>query len=200
MIYVFGDSHRARFIHYDNHNNEVSLIKPLGRSGLTAHGVGGKPEYIAEELSVVEPDDVVLFVLGEVDCRVHFYLHHRQDCIPIKKLISTTVKRYGKAILLFKEYQIAVLDVIPAVKQGNAYNVEFYGSREERSDIIVEFNRQLGKWCKENNIPFIATHHLLADSHGFLKVKYSVDDAHASEGTVELIDLNEYFPGAAWCE
>lgn len=209
MIYVFGDSHRARFIHFDNHNNKVSRISSVGGSGLTAHGLfgGGKNprgdydggiEGLANALKVIKPNDVMLFVLGEVDCRVHFYYHHKNSGTPIKELIATTIKRYGKAILLFKEYQIAVLDVIPAVRQGNAYHLEYYGSRKERASITIEFNRQLGEWCKKNNVPFIAIHHLLADDNGFLKKEYEVGDAHVSEDTVEFIALDKYFEGATW--
>lgn len=200
MIYVFGDSHRARFIHYDKHRNEVSRVKHLGRSGLTAHGIGGKPEYVAKELAPVKADDVVLFVLGEVDCRAHFYHRHRRLGVPIEGLIDTTVERYGAMLCNIRGYQKAVLDVCPAVRQGNAYGLEFYATREERAEITKMFNRRLSKWCDENDLIFIEIHHLLSDERGFLKKEYEVDAAHVSEDTVEFVDLAKHFPGATWCE
>ena len=199
MIYVFGDSHRARFVHYDNHNNEVPRVKPLGRSGLTAHGVGGKPEYVAGELTWVKDDDVVLFVLGEVDCRVHFYHHHRVTGTPIEELIDNTVERYGTTLCNLRGYQMAVLDVCPAVRQGNVYALEFYASREERARITMMFNQRLSKWCRENGLTLIKIHHLLSDDRGFLKREYEVGDAHVSEDTVEFVDIAKHYPGAEWC-
>ena len=212
MIYIFGDSHRAKFLFYDEGKNDIPRVRVFGASGLTAYGMGGGedappgvPQYdshgrqlLDEMLSEVQPDDVILFVLGEVDCRIHLFYQHLTTRDPIDVVIGNVIKRFGSMLSeVAQYYQIAVLSVLPAVSQGNFYDIPHYGTRIQRAVITKLFNRALGAWCEENGIPFIDLTPQLADKDGFLKESHAErDEAHASVHTVSFIDLTEYYPGA----
>jgi hypothetical protein len=217
MIFIFGDSHRARFLHYDREHNTKPRVKVFGDAGLTAYGMGGIKEpglsvggmpysrgwpMLDEMLKEVGPDDVILFVLGEVDCRIHLYYHHWLGNVPIKVVVDEAVRRYGTALSkVSEEYRIAVLSVLPAVAQGNVYEIAYYGTRTERAVITKMFNKALETFCISNDIPFIDTWKHLADEDGFLADEHAESDgAHALPHTVGFVDLTPYYPGATLCE
>jgi len=200
MIYVLGDSHAWKF--RDNPAFDVR-----GIAGLTAHGFAYKDRtgsavfdecvlgvsdcgrnHYSDILRDFEDGDSILFVLGEVDCRVQFFYHHAVKGTSIDELVNNTINRYG-TFLLNVPVPYAVLDVPPACLQGNAYGFEYYGNRHQRAFIARVFNEQLEKFCGEHGIRFIKTWSILADDHGFLKEEYAEpDEAHVKRDIVEFIE------------
>lgn len=212
MIYVFGDSHRARFQHINNRleaEGKAPRFSVHGDSGLTAYGIGkqddisvlGRPSgpgiaLLAKMLEEVTKEDLIIFCLGEVDCRIQIYYRHRTANKSIEELIDIVVLQYGNVLqMLNKRFEIAVMDVIPAVRQTNTYGLEFYATREERAEITIQFNKRLEKFCADYGIPFIKMHHQLADERGYLKDSYAESDgAHAQVPTIDLIDFERLMP------
>jgi len=199
MIYVFGDSHAWKFTEgYSIHS--VAALTVHGFCGeewgnspdVWEEGVGDVPrigrEIYARMLEQVTDDDVILFVLGEVDCRIHFFYHHMREGTSVADLINNTVRRYG-TFLEKQTHRIAVLDVPPAIRQENVYGFPYYGTREQRAYVAKEFNRILGEWCREHGVPFIEIYPYIVDEHGFLKDEYAaIDDAHLMPEVLDFIE------------
>jgi len=206
MIYVFGDSHARKF---------EDVYEVRWQRGLTCHGfclgnIGEQPKRLSdlpklsekgraiylEMIKEVGHDDAILFVLGECDCRLQFYHHHKRDGMPITALIDDTVGRYI-AFLEMVEVGKAVLDVIPAVNQRNVYEFPHYATLEKRAEITVMFNETLELACREANVPFIDTWKALADENGGLRSEFMGPDRfHVADAIVPYIEaqLRKHFP------
>ncbi len=190
LYHVYSDSHGAKF-HLYNKRLDVDRFMVYGNAGLTAHGIGrDKANFLLQMLQQLRRGDNILFNLGEVDCRAHFYYHHRESGRPINELMEETAERYISMILriIDQGYRVVVLDVLPAVRIGNVHGLQYYATREERAAIILQFNKVLRKHCKRAGLPFIRSHYLLADENGFLRDEYAADQAHANIEAAAVID------------
>ncbi len=200
-VYVFGDSHAGKFA------NNPYCHWPGSASHGTAYNLGNPKsqsrsyERLQFHLSLYDKEDVWLFVLGEIDCRIHIYLKHKQTGLPINILIDETILRYGHIIKAVRDDgrpNIAVLDVPPAVAQENLYKYEHYGTRDERAVIARKFNAALGRWCERNDIFIVRLYPYIADERGWLKDEYADEDnAHVKPSTVPYVieQLKGRWPG-----
>ena len=205
MIRVFGDSHAMKFgDHYPTAwiagltcygfcGGDISLMvenifNKAGIDGLIPRREVGWSAF-KNFLEQTEEEDIILFVLGEPDCRIQFYYHHMRDGVPLQDLIDTTIKRYMD-FLSTVDRRVAVLDVIPANDQGNVYQFEFYADRQIRAEITMMFNRTLKSACEENGVTFVSLWNLLADENGFLKPEMTApDNAHAKPDPVLFAEV-----------
>ena len=193
-VHVVGDSHAGKFYWWRQDHPEGHEYILYGLGGISAHSfavndtdVAKKARKIFDGVQVGDKD-LILLVLGDGDCRVHFYEHHMRDGVPLEDLINTTVERYGEFILKVDK-PIAVLDVPPAQSITEQYDFLYYGSREIRAEIAIMFNSRLKKWCDKNGILFIGIHRYLTDEKGFLKDEYAhPDGAHVLHSAVEFVD------------
>jgi len=189
MIWVFGDSHAGKF-------GGDERFKLVGPPAPTAWGIAHEKArseslfMLQMMLHFAEDGDTVLFVLGEIDCRVHIY---RQSIIQKREaneIIFDVVERYGRVVKDVRDHNpvnVAVLDVPPAVKQPNVYMVDYYGTRDQRAEIARRFNIVLRDWCEKNEICFVETWPFLTDERGWLKDEYSVDEVHVSGAVVPFV-------------
>ena len=189
MNWVFGDSHAGKF-------GGDERFKLVGPPAPTAYGIASEKSrseslfMLQALLHFAEDGDTVLFVLGEIDCRVNIY---RQSIIQKREaneIIFDVVERYGRVVKDVRDHNpvnVAVLDVPPAVKQPNVYMVDYYGTRDQRAEIARRFNIVLRDWCEKNEICFIEIYPFLTDERGWLKDEYSVDEVHVSEQVVPLV-------------
>ena len=206
-VFAFGDSHAMKFRDFYEARWQIGLplhafcggqlgLQPPQLSGLQRTGDKGRKVY-ADMMQEVGPEDVVLFVMGEPDCRLQFYCHHKRDGIPIADLMANTIERY-RAFLATVEVGYAVLDVIPAIEQGNIYEFAYYATRAQRAGITRDFNALLERACAEDGVPLVRTYDVLADDNGFLLREYEEGPtrSHVTPAIVPHIhrQLCEYFP------
>lgn len=199
MIHVFGDSHAGKF----GVDDRFILCGPPSP---TAYGLANEKARSESLLMLramlvdVTEDDIILFVLGEIDCRVHIYRQYVITRKPILSIIDNVIERYGRILLAVRKdngCNIAVLDVPPATAQENVYELDHYATRPERATIIKLFNRQMGDWCEKNEVCFVKLWPYITDSKGWLREEYAVwDGAHVSEETVPFVvdELKKCFP------
>lgn len=200
MIYVFGDSHAGKF------GVDDGFIL-CGPPSPTAYGLANEKARSESLLMLramlvdVTEDDIILFVLGEIDCRVHIYRQHiltGKSYFDICKEI--VFERYGRILLAVRsdnDCNVAVLDVPPATAQENVYELDHYASRDERAKIIFLFNWVLGKFCHDNDVPFVELWPYITDERGWLKEEYAVwDGAHVMHTAVPFVvkELKKCFP------
>jgi lysophospholipase L1-like esterase len=200
MIEAFGDSHAGKF----GGHPSFKYCWDLGQA--TAHNIcvertsNGGLQKLQECLYFYDPENVLLFVLGEIDCRIHFF---RQSIIqgrPYVDLMTETVGRYGTIIKAVREHDrplVCVLDVPPAQPVGNTFDIDHYGSQDERAEISALFNIVLGAWCERVEIPFIKLYPYIADERGWLKEEYVLEDlTHISPLAADFVveEIAKCFP------
>ena len=198
-VYVWGDSHCGKF------GADPRFI--LGDAEqATAHNLCNRrsktQSWFALEahLNIYDPADIWMFIIGEIDCRIHFHRQHVLTGKPVSRLVATTVKRYGYVIKAVRDDgrpNVAVLDAPPAVAQGNFFGYDHYGTRDERAAIAVEWNRQLGEWCEANRICFVRLYPHIADERGWLADEYAVPDgSHVTADVIPFVidELRKCFP------
>ena len=198
-VYAFGHSHAGKF------GNDSRFVL-VGPPAPTAYGLGNEKSrseslfILRQMLHEVEQNDIILFVLGEIDCRVHVY---RQSIITGRHpndIISDTVEKYGHIIKSVRDdnnVNVAVHDVPPATAQPNVYLLDHYGTRDQRAEIARRFNFILGNWCEKNDICFVQLYPYISDERGWLKEEYAIEDgAHVSEEVVPFVvqELRKCFP------
>jgi hypothetical protein len=202
MICVFGDSHAGKF------NYHPGPYKVWGAKAATAHNLIN-PESsrqswakLMQMLPEVDKEkDVLLLVLGEIDCRIHIYRQHIIKKKPVLDVARRTVKRYLSAVESVQSlgYRVAVLDIPPATRQGNFFNLDHYGTRIQRAGIIRVFNGELRRECMARGIAFVGIYEDVADERGYLKDEYALDDdAHLKPEVVPFVTerLKKLFPDA----
>lgn len=195
-VYVIGDSHAAKFHWYWSDHPEGHEYIVTGLGGVSAHSFSANDTQVAQEardvfyktIKQATAKDLILMVLGDGDCRVHFWEHHMRGNIPLQDLIDSTVKVYGD-FLTSITLPLAVLDVPPAQRIEDRYDYLYYGTRDERAEIARMFNATLKKFCDENGIWFIELHPFIADEKGWLREDYAhPDGAHVLHSACEFVN------------
>ena len=186
MIHVFGDSHADGF---------------NGHSGYVAHIVGRCTAYnlinpnsttqggvkIGNIVSKLDAKHYLLFVFGEIDCRVHIYqkyMEHNQEH-PLTKYITDTVTRYLDYVEQYKP-RVIIGNIPPAGYEGNAFNYPFYGDPNIRAYINYKYNESLEKECNRRDIPFVSIYHETVLSDGLADKRYLRDSIHYNNKAVKL--------------
>ena len=201
-VYAFGDSHAGKF----GGSDKFVLVGPPAP---TAYGLANEHSRSESILLLramlwhVKPEDVILFVLGEIDCRIHIHRQSVESGESYQRICQQTVDRYGrivKAVRDDNDVNVAVLDVPPAVAQGNEYGYEHYGTRDQRALIALTFNAELEFWCEDNGICFVSIYDDIVDYRGWLADEYAVEDeAHVKESATPFVvrELAKCFPQVA---
>jgi len=198
-VYAFGDSHAGKFC------GDPRFICGDAQQA-TAHNLINENSEsqswfaLQQHLYIYDPEDIFMFVIGEIDCRIHFYRQHVITGKSYHELMDNTVRRYGHIVKAVRDDgrpNVAVLDIPPAMAQGNEYGYDHYADRDTRAAIIIEFNDTLAEWCEANDIYLVCLWPYIADGRGWLKEEYAVGDgAHVSENAVPLVvaELTKRWP------
>ena len=153
----------------------------LGRAGSTSRSKGRLERALRR---VHKHRDVVLLIVGEIDCRIHIYDQYmrRGQSEPIETLIDETVTRYGEVLLSLRHrgYRVVVHSVPAAAHEENIYNAEFYADEPTRAQIVRAYNERLSKWCSENGFEYLDIYRLVRDETGFIRNDLTEDGIHLS--------------------
>jgi lysophospholipase L1-like esterase len=182
IVHVIGDSHVRPFVfrspflvHHISQATAYNLNKD--------NSFSQSKRYLDSFLSKIDKErDILLLVFGEIDARVHIYSQHKKSNgkISIEKIVEATVQRYGETIRRLKNngFAVCIHGISPAAKKDFTSSLPFLGSPEQRSQISREFNKKLGEFCRENDIPYIDVQSVSADENGFIKREYLADEVH----------------------
>jgi hypothetical protein len=182
VVHVIGDSHvnvfkgkRPFVSHYigpvtaHNLNNDNSTTRSMEKLSVIVKNISSK--------------DIIMLVLGEIDCRRHIY-HQFQEHkgeYSVSDLIDKTISNYGEALNRIQRpgFTLCVYSIPPASRSVNQRSVFPYtGTPEIRAGIVKEFNSKLEILCKTNNYVFVNVYPLVSDKDGMLSLEYAADDIH----------------------
>lgn len=188
VIHVIGDSHSLLFqsplfhIHY---------IGPATAFNLKSDTSSTKSKQkIYSILSSLPQNSIVLFVFGEIDCRIHIYDKSIKGKISISKSIQHTIASYDEFISTVKKgfpsLIFAVFNIVPPGEQNNIYHIKNYASYLQRLSITQEVNIFINDFCKKNDIVFIDIFNRLIDQKKRIQ-KYIFDDVHYNSKIVPFV-------------
>ncbi|MDQ3098171.1 MAG: SGNH/GDSL hydrolase family protein [bacterium] len=192
VIEVIGDSHTLLF------QSEYFNINYIGPA--TAYNLGSTNSTNKSRdqvLRVIEEGQkhgskYFLFVLGEIDARIHIYNQHKKKNLPIDECISFAITRYleflGEIQKKNPVIQIIICNIFPPGEQDNVYKYEYYADRNTRMDITRRMNNEIENQIEEKAFIYINVYSALLDDRGERISKYIFDDIHYNCDILPLIE------------
>jgi len=191
IIEVIGDSHALLF---QSEYFNINYIGPATAYNLgSAESSNNSNKKILEilEKTIQKKSKYILFVVGEIDARIHIFNQHKKQDISVDEIIEKTVKRYINFIIQLKnknpQLVLMICNIFPPGEQQNLYNYPYYASREIRMLITKKLNKQLKQYTQNNNILYLELFNELIDSDGNRIKKYIFDQIHYNCDILPLI-------------
>jgi hypothetical protein len=154
----------------------------IGRDGLAVLNI--KNFNVSEK-------EIVIFVFGEIDVRVHIGKQRDQYHKLLDEILLSLVKNYFNTIILnksnYKNITCMVMSVLPPINQCYNPSFPFYGSLEDRIEITRNLNAKLKKMCHKTNIEFFDVYDLFATPEGALNVQLSDGCVHVNKHYNKLV-------------
>lgn len=193
-IHTIGDSH-------SNNGWNSSIIR---------HWIGPKLCYSfgRDRLKLINLNnlnindgDIVIFCLGEIDCRSNIHKYVKKNNSDYKKNIENIIVNYEEAIketinnFKFKLKKVCIYNVVPPVKKNDTdenNDYPYLGSDEERNSYVLYFNNLINKICNKNNWIFFNTYKNYSDIDGFLNKKLSDGNVHIKNSVHNDAFINKY--------
>lgn len=144
------------------------------------------------------PEDIVVFCLGEIDCRCHIH-KYISPTKSYKDIIDNIINNYFITIKRCTEKiklkNICVYNVVPPIQKYNTRENKDYpylGTDNERKSYVLYFNEKLKEKCKDYNYIFFDVYDKYIDDGGVLNKNLSDDNVHIKNGIhiKEFIDKN----------
>lgn len=175
-IHTIGDSHS---------------VHPWHRMGICVHHLGPKLMYSVGKLGRldlkkhgVKDGDMVIFCLGEIDCRCHIHKHILENPNVINEIVDRYIKVICESRRDMDNVKTAVLSIVPPSKETDVEKCPGFpcrGSDEERRQYTTTMNDQLRTCCGREDIVFIDVYSDYCDNDGFLDRSKSDGNVHINE-------------------
>lgn len=188
-VCVIGDSHTAPFSHCIDFQYPV-IIHNIG--AVTAYGLKNPNSrtngrnlifYIVKKCLF---SDIIIFVLGEIDCRSVIPFRSGKNNISLKQSIIDSTQNYKffiNEIIKLGYKKIIIYGVVPPT-QKNCTD-EFL---LEKIGIIMEFNNIMKSFSSEKNIEFIDIYSNVVNKYtGLVKDSFIQDEIHINSNAGEII-------------
>ncbi len=189
-IHTIGDSHSYSGMQYDgivNHHLGPKLCYSFGRDGINLTNYG------------INPGDILLFCLGEIDCRCHIHKHITEEN-DYKSVINSIVNNYfiaiKNAVKDFNDVKISIYNVVPPIQKHNTEEdpeYPFLGTDEERRKYVLYFNQCLKEKCIEYKYIFFDVYNDYSDINGFLNKSLSDNRVHIHDSTYTTLFIKNNF-------
>lgn len=181
-LHVVGDSHALSFTHV---KFNLHYLGPTTAFNLNKENSSTKSrEKLYRHLDLIKDKEnsLIIFVFGEIDCRLHIYYQFMKNNkkVSINALIRKTVTNYISEVVNVKKigFNIAVFNVVPPGEQPNIYNYPYYADRATMFKITQEFNEELAQQCKNREITFINIFDLLISKNKSRRKDLTLDSIH----------------------
>jgi hypothetical protein len=146
-MFVIGDSHTGLF-----KRKFPFIAHHVGPA--TAYGTNKEQSTtdskrkIEKIVNKVKINDHVLFVIGEIDCRIHIYNQFKKNReeISLPEIINRVLKNYLEVLqdTTYRCSKVSVCGVPPAGRQKNVFGYPYYGDEKIRIEIHRLFNFRPG--------------------------------------------------------
>lgn len=205
-IWVIGDSNTYNYFskfEYGKNDFEINnkVIIPIDIPELSVNRfVNRDIRKFINNLPIIDGDEII-FILGEIDCRVSFYRNAELKGISTIKNISNIVDRYVEKINLlkeeFKNIDIKISLPNPAFKEGLIDKIDEFLSKTNRYDRLYirrYFEDYLTDKCHTNNIECLNLTDGFQDEHGFMRTEIlEKNDTHNKPTDIIMNNLKKYY-------
>ena len=144
---------------------------------------------------VNKEDDYLLFVVGEVDCRLHIPkqadIQRRCD----EEIVEECVSRFSRIYDILQGYKILVFGTHPTTTEAHSMedmSRPIYDSMQRRNSICVLWNNYMEKTAQKRGFPFFSIYSDLVDSQNSTKMEYFMDYCHLDSMKVKPFILREF--------
>ena len=187
MIHVIGESHAEIYGGFPNLFKSYIIPQATTHNLIEEHSTSNSNAKIKNILNMIPATDPIMFVVGEIDCRLRIYHRYikEEKIKPLEQYIENTVDRYITYLLSLKR-EVAVLTVPPAGYYG-AKEYPMYGSPEIRAYVSKTFNEVLLKRCGDEHITFIDIYDKIVLPNGLANPDYLKDHVHLNNKALQLI-------------
>ena len=162
-LHCIGDSHTCFFMGYNVITSFYPFVSKSLFSNIYCHWLGPSLAYslnkeksstdswkkinsIVEKLNTEE--DVLLFCVGEIDCRAHILYQAKQNNLSVQEVVSNTVHAYMEMVnsMIQRGFRVVVWNVIYSanfIDEGPNPEYPYYGTIAERNAATTVFNQLL---------------------------------------------------------
>tara|TARA_R110001592_G_scaffold339310_1_gene626992 strand:+ start:4062 stop:4700 length:639 start_codon:yes stop_codon:yes gene_type:complete len=201
MIHCIGNSHVSMFSNQEkltlNFRNEyfsACHLGPIIAYNFTDKHLPRTLDYFRN--NVDKENDIICFVVGEVDCRLHIPLQSdnqkRNDLDVVKECVGRFFESYK--ILKRQGFKCFSLCTHPTTSQDHDMsNLDspVYGSPQRRNDICVMWNEELERLSNELGIPYKTIYNKLVNPDNTTIMDYFLDYCHLDSKKVYGFILDE---------
>jgi hypothetical protein len=204
MIYCIGDSHVSFFSGNnrmvnawpDTSNDSLPFFKTYRLGPVLAYSLSKEKsrtmgrQKLFEVLDTIPKGSKLLFVFGEIDCRLHLLRQANESGTSVEDVVETSVQRY---ISVLKEvqtlgYRVMIWHVIPSTKfKIKDKSNPTYGTCLERNDVTQIFNNFLHKYAQKEGIEELSIYNKLIDDNNVTKMYYYYDAIHLSQRAMPFV-------------
>jgi len=199
-FYVIGDSHVYIFL-----LNKYFSVFHIG--AITAFNIFNEKSTTASYRKIMNVvnklpmNSNIIFVAGEIDCRIHIYKKYMQSAnekydelkeisyTSFDNLINSTIDNYVAFMnyIINKGMIVYVLSIAPANVQTNIYKYPFFANIETQAMIKKRFNELLKIRCSLTKISYIDLYKYVVNSKGMMIDKYKADEVHLNRKVVKFV-------------
>ena len=190
MIHIYGDSHaRFSFSGLDlSHQNHSC-------SSITMFRIGRDQAIVNFHPSHLGPDNILVFVFGEIDVRFHIgnqILGGRKEEEIIQQLVMAYFKTIKTVATSTSSYRhIIVTSIVPPLQQAEyeslhgkiTHEYPFQSSDTDRVRFRERMNTLLREYCQEDHFVFFDPYEFYTRVDGTLKFEYSDKNVHIQENS-----------------
>jgi hypothetical protein len=184
-LHVFGDSHSGSR-GWSNINIDGLQIISHYIGPLTCSKFGFDKIKLLKD-NGVEPGEIVCFVLGEIDCRMHIHKYKYK----YKDIIDDIIEHYFIAIKMdadtIDNLIILVSSITPVPKDNTYITGDAWlpvGEDFERKIYVEYMNQKIKEKCEEYNYKFFDIYSQYCDAEGFLNSELSDGAIHIHNGKI----------------
>ena len=187
MIHVIGESHAEIYRGVPTLFISHVIPQATAHNLIEKHSTSDSNAKIKHILNVIPATAPIMFVMGEIDCRVRIYHRYikEEKIKPLENYIETTVDRYITYLQSLKR-EVIVLTVPPAGHYG-AKEFPMHGSPEIRAYVSKKFNEVLLKRCEDEHITYIDIYDKVVLPNGLANPSYLKDHVHFNNNAIQLI-------------
>lgn len=193
-VYVLGESHTEIYNQFHRILLNACTMHRLARDGMmpTIEGALWGKAY-------PQTGDVLVVVLGEVDCRCHVHRQIVEKNRTEEEVLEDLASRYIKALVEYKNgtgVKIGVRGVVPPLKDGRHHdeNYPIRGAFIDRLRWRNTLNAKLEQKCKEHDLLYVPSPPWAENEDGSMKFEFSDEIIHiharyAPEASQNLRDI-----------
>lgn len=200
VIHVFGDSHASFCFSNQGHLQEIERSffsykhdNTIYEVPFVIHWLGPRTMYRVGRdglfgLNIVhygvQEGDVVVFIFGEIDVRVHIGRQCEDKGRDLDEIVDTLTSRYIHTLVqnknLYNNIIFVLASVIPPAPNRVSDTREYpvYGEVQDRVLIAKKLNANLKALAFKNGFLFLDIYSLYADEDGILRAELSDGHVH----------------------